>query len=68
MSDILNTETGAEYTVVSDQHLGFTVKRSLDKRAKEHRQRPSRKKDLPASAKRIFRTLHRIDTGDNAGY
>ena len=35
MSDILNTETGAEYTVVSDHHLGFTVKRSQDNRAKE---------------------------------
>ena len=33
LSDILSSETGAEYTVVSDNHLGFTVKRKQDKKA-----------------------------------
>ena len=28
MSDLLNSETGADYSIMSDNHLGFTVKRN----------------------------------------
>ena len=35
MCDLLNNETGAEYTVISDNHLGFTVKRNQENKVNE---------------------------------
>ena len=35
MCDLLNRETGNEYTVMSDNHLGFTVSRIKESRPNE---------------------------------
>jgi uncharacterized membrane protein YdbT with pleckstrin-like domain len=35
MSDLLNSETGADYSIMSDNHLGFTVKRNQENTVNE---------------------------------
>jgi uncharacterized membrane protein YdbT with pleckstrin-like domain len=58
MCDLLRNETGAEYTVISDDHLGFTVKRSQENKVNEHQKSVVRDNGNPLE-KRSYRQSFR---------